>query len=113
MHCRRHAAQLGKLFNEFKAHNFQILMILGDSQTHARQYADSLHLPFPVLADPGRKVYHRYGLDKVVNIIQRTASVVVDCSGKIRYFRAATNPFVWLKESGEVLDIVKSYASTC
>ena len=86
-------------------------MILGDSLEKTRRYVDSLHLPFPVLADPERSIYHRYGLEKAMVFIQRTASVVIDRNGVIRYIKSTTNPMVWLQESQELLGFVKSIAN--
>jgi peroxiredoxin len=85
---------------------------LGDSLEKARRYVDSLHLPFPVLADPERNVYHQYGLEKAMIVIQRTASVVVDRDGVIRYLKTATNPMLWLQESQELLSFVKSMSTS-
>jgi peroxiredoxin len=112
MQCRSHSAQLGRSFNEFQAANCEVLLILGDSLEKSRRYVDSLHLPFPVLADPERKVYHQYGLEKAMIFIQRTASVVIDRNGVIRYIKSTTNPMVWLQESQELLAFVKSMANT-
>ena len=81
-------------------------MILGDDPEHARQYAELLKLPFPVLADPDRAIYHRYGLDKALFVIQRTASLVVDRGGVIRYIKRAANPMVWLQDCSELLEFV-------
>jgi len=111
MQCRNHSAQLGRLYKEFQAANCEILLILEDSLEKARRYVDSLHLPFSVLADPERNVYHQYGLEKAMIFIQRTASVVIDHKGVIRYLRSTTNPMVWLHESQELLDFVKSITS--
>ena len=111
MQCRNHAAQLGRLYNDFKAENCEILLILGDSLEKAKRYAEILHLPFPVLADPERSVYHQYGLEKVLLFIQRTASIVVDKRGVIRYLKSTTSPLVWLVESRELLSFVKSMAN--
>ena len=108
MQCRSHSSQLGRLYKEFQAANCEILLILGDSLEKAKRYTDILHLPFPVLADPERRVYHRYGLEKAMVFIQRTASVVMDRNGVIRYLKTATNPMVWLQESQELLSFVKS-----
>jgi peroxiredoxin len=110
MQCRSHATQLGRLYSDFKAANCEVLLILGEPVEKARRYAESLHLPFPVLADPGRNVYHQYGLEKALVFIQRTASVVIDQSGAIRYMKSTTNPMVWLQESRELLNNVKSIA---
>ncbi len=108
MQCRSHAAQLGRLYKEFQAHNCEILLILGEPVDKAKRYAESLHLPFPVLADPDRKVYHQYGLEKALVFIQRTASIVIDQAGTIRYIKTTTSPLVWLQESKELLSFVQS-----
>jgi hypothetical protein len=50
-------------------------------------------------------------MEKVSLVIQRTASVVVDRDGIIRYVRRATNPVAWLKESHELLGAVRGLGS--
>lgn len=107
MQCRSHAAQLGRQYSDFKAANFEVLVILGDTLDKAKKYTESLHLPFPVLADPKRGVYQQYGLNKTL-FIQRTASIIIDRSGIIRYIKTATNPMTWLQESREVLEFAKN-----
>jgi len=102
---------LGRLYKDFQTANCEILVILGEPVEKARRYAETLHLPFPVLADPDRSVYHRYGLEKAMIFIQRTASVVIDQSGTIRYLKTTTSPMVWLQESQELLNFVKSMAN--
>ena len=86
-------------------------MILGDSPERARQYAETLKTPFPVLSDPDRAVYQLFGLDKVAFVIQRTASVVVDLEGLIQYIKSSVNPMIWLQESRELLEFVKGMKS--
>jgi peroxiredoxin len=108
MQCRSHAAQLGRLYPEFKAAKCEILLLLGASLVKAQSYVEILRLPFPVLSDPDRHIYHLYGLEKDLIVIQRTASIVVDRNGIIRYIKKATNPMLWLQESRELLDFVKS-----
>ena len=108
MQCRVHAGQLGRLYNEFKAAHCEVLVILGDTLERAQNYTALLHLPFSVLSDPQRAVYHQYGLDKALFLIQRTASLVVDPSGVIQYLKQATNPMEWLKESQALLQFVKN-----
>jgi len=113
MQCRSHAAQLGRLYKDFKAANCEIVLILGDPVGKAKRYAESLHLPFPVLADPGRDVYHSYGLEKAMVFIQRTASIVIDECGVIQYIKTTTNPMVWLQDIAELLSNVQSMAKAC
>ena len=108
MQCRSHAAQLGRLYEEFKTAHAEVLVLLGDSLERARNYAASLHLPFPMLSDPQRLIYHQYGLEKTLVVIQRTASLVVDTSGIIRYIKSATNPMGWLIESQGLLQFVQN-----
>src|SRR5512143_1070105 len=112
MQCRAHVAQLGRLYKEFQAAGAEILVIVGDTPEHARKYAELLKSPFPVLADPARSIYHSYDLEKALLVIQRTASVVVDRQGVIRYIKSATNPMLWLQESGELLNFVVGLGKT-
>lgn len=107
MQCRTLAAQLGRLYSEIKAAQADVLLLLGDSPERARQYARSMKLPFPVLADEERAVYHQFDLEKAYLVIQRTASVIVDRAGIIRYMKRVTNSMIWLQESRELVDAVK------
>ena len=87
-----------------------MLVILGESPERAQRYGTALHAPFPILADPTLAVYHLFGLEKSFLVMQRTASVVVDRTGMIRYIRRATNPITWLQESRELLQTVQRLA---
>lgn len=107
MQCRAHVAQLGRMYKDFQTAAADVLVILGDTPERARRYAEALKTPFPVLADPDREVYRRFGLEKALLVIQRTASVVVDRQGVIRYIKRATNPMTWLQESRELLDVIR------
>ncbi len=113
MQCRSHAAQLGRIYEELKQKNIEVLLILGASIEKAEQYSISLHLPFPVLADPERSVYHQYGLEKTMIVIQRTASIIVDCNGIIQYSKTTSSPMIWLQEAREVQDFTRSMVATC
>ena len=107
MQCRTHVAQLGRMNNEFVKAGAQILIILGDTLERAHRYAESLKAPFPVLADPERSVYHRFELEKNFIGLQRTASVIVDQNGVIRYIKRSVNPMIWLQETKELLEAVQ------
>jgi peroxiredoxin len=103
---------LGRLYKDFQAAGAEILVILGGTPEHVRKYAELLNTPFPVLADPDRSTYQSYDLDKAFIVIQRTASVVVDRQGVIQYIKRATNPMLWLQESGELLSFVVGLGTT-
>ncbi len=98
---------MGRLNVDFQAANSQVVVILGDTLERARSYRESLHLPFPVLSDPQRTVYHQYGLGKALRLIQRTASIVIDQTGTIRYLVNSTDPTRWLSESRKVLEAAR------
>lgn len=85
----------------------EVLVILGGRQKLAARYARMLDLPFPVLADRDRQVYQLFDLSKAVLVIQRTASVVIDRDGVIRYLKRTTNPLVWLQEGPQLLEFVR------
>ena len=108
MQCRSYSAQLGRHNEEFKAANSQVLIILGDPIDYAVKYAELLKLPFPVLADPKRDVYHLYGLQKAAFMLQRTATILLDKEGVICYEKRVTNPLTWLQENIELLQAVKA-----
>jgi peroxiredoxin len=108
MQCRQHVSQLAKLTPQFQAAGAEIVVILGENLERARRYAQILHTPFPILSDPQREVYHRYGLEKAMIIIQQTASLVIDRQGIVRYLKSVTNPMPWLQETQVVLDFVKT-----
>jgi thioredoxin-dependent peroxiredoxin len=108
MQCRYHVGQLGRLYPQFQSAGAEILVILGGKSEQAKAYAESLHTPFPVLADPDREVYEKFGLEKAMFVIQRTASVIVDRHGIVRYIRRVTNPMAWLQESKELIETAKT-----
>jgi alkyl hydroperoxide reductase subunit AhpC len=107
--CRFHVGQLGRYNDEFNKAGFQTLVILGESLERAISYRDSLKVPFPILADPERGVYHRFEMTKNFIGLQRTASLVIDEDGEIRYLKRVYNPMTWLQESQEIVQVVRNW----
>lgn len=108
MQCRAHVAQLGRMYPQFQEAGAEIVVILGDSLDRAGEYARTVHAPFPILSDPERKVYYIYELEKYFRLIQRTASLVIDKDGIVRYLKRTTLPGVWLQESREIFGFADS-----
>ena len=106
--CRTHVAQLGRMYEQFKEAGTEVIVILGEGMEKAREYADGVGLPFPILCDPDRAVYSLYELEKYFLLFQRTASLVVDKDGIVRYLKRTTVPHVWLQESRELLGFILS-----
>lgn len=106
--CRTHVTQLGRMYEQFREAGAEIIVILGEDVEKAREYAESINLPFPILSDPNRDVYHLYELEKYFLLFQRTASLVVDKDGLVRYLKRTTVPNVWLQETRELYGFVDS-----
>ncbi|MBN8656429.1 MAG: peroxiredoxin family protein [Anaerolineae bacterium] len=106
--CRTHVAQLGRMYEQFKEAGTEVIVILGEGMEKAKEYADGIGLPFPILCDPDRAVYNLYELEKYFLLFQRTASLVVDKTGIVRYLKRTTVPNVWLQESRELLGFILS-----
>jgi peroxiredoxin len=106
--CRTHVAHLGRMYNQFREAGTEVIVILGEGLEKAREYVEGIGLPFPILCDPDRAVYHLYELEKYFLLFQRTASLVVDTDGIVRYLKRTTVPNVWMQESRELLGFVLS-----
>jgi len=100
---------LGRSNDEFVKAGFQVLVILGGTLETAIRYRDLLKVPFPILADPERAIYHLYEMTKNFIGLQRTASIVIDENGVIRYLKRVYNPMTWLQESKEILQFVQEW----
>ncbi len=109
MQCRFHVGQLGRLSDEFAKAGFQILVVLGESLDQAKNYQNLLKVPFPILADPQREVYHRFEMTRNFIGLQRTASIILDEKGIIRYLKRVYNPMTWLQESQELEKVIYSW----
>ncbi len=96
---QRHVARLRQLYDRLHAAKMAVLVIGGGSCEDAIRLQQRLQLPFPVLADPERAVFGRYGLDKVLHVIQRSGTVLVDAQGVIRHLHRVTLPAEALDEA--------------
>ena len=93
---------------QFKDAGAEIIVILGDTMERAQEYVNIVNAPFPILSDPDREVYRMYELEKYFLLLQRTASLVIDHDGVVRYLKRTTLPGVWLQESREIFGFVDS-----
>ncbi|GAB4419596.1 MAG: hypothetical protein Kow002_07340 [Anaerolineales bacterium] len=96
------------MYTHLKESGAEVVVILGNSLEKAKEYVEIVKAPFPILADPEREVYHIYELEKYFFLIQRTASLVIDKEGVVRYLKRTTNPNVWIQETRELFGFVDS-----
>ena len=73
------------MYEQFRARETEVLIIGGGSRKGAERLSARLKLPFPVLVNPDRAVYRRYGLDKVLIALQRSGTFLIDKQGIVRY----------------------------
>jgi peroxiredoxin len=106
--CRTHVMQLGRMYEQFREAGAEIIAILGEDVEKTRAYANEINVPFPILSDSGRNIYTLYELEKYFLLFQRTASLVVDKNGLVRYLKRTTVPNVWLQETRELYGFVDS-----
>jgi peroxiredoxin len=78
--------------DELRASDTDILVIGGGSRALGALAARLLRAPFPVLVDPHRHVYTAYGFDRVIYLIQRSGTVLIDRQGIVRYVRGSADP---------------------
>ena len=92
MQCQNHVARLGQDYEKIQAMNAEVLVVGSGQPMQADRLAKSFNLPFPVLADPDRSVYHTYGLDRVRFFMQRSGNFIIDKDGALRHIHQVTNP---------------------
>src|SRR5688572_32916953 len=100
MQCRLHVAELRRIYEQLlQTRGIAALVIGGGSREGAAHLKTLYKLPFPVLADKDRSVYALYGLDKLLFVVQRSASFLIDTQGVVRYVRRASNPSASLNQA--------------
>jgi peroxiredoxin len=103
------------MYEQLQAWDTIVLVIGCGSRKDAERVSQSLKLPFPVLVDPDRALYRRYGLDKVLIAIQRSGTFLIDKQGILRYIHEATNPQASVDEAelmNEVRKLQTPYVSS-
>lgn len=99
MACRGHVRELGELYPDLQAQGVEVVVIGGGELQPAQKLAELYKLPFAVAGDSDRAVYHRYGLDKAMGVIQRSGSILVDQQGIVRYVQKAVLPSLKLDKA--------------
>ncbi len=92
MVCRNHVKELARLYPELQAQGVEVIVIGGGEQKVAERLVETFKLPFAVAGDKDRAVYHRYGLEKAMGVLQRSGSILLDRQGVVRYMQRATLP---------------------
>lgn len=103
--------QLAKQADEIARQGAELLVIAPGTQGDAAKLKEGLNLPFTVLADATGEVVSAYGVPRsLFGLIQRSASIVIDRDGVIRYLRRGINPAQSMVEA-EFMDALRSVAA--
>lgn len=86
------------MHDELQSHSVQVFAIGAAPTAKAAHIAEVFKSPFPVLADPSRSAYLSYGFSKVLGLIQKSGTVLVDRGGVIRYLNRVAKPQNSLKK---------------
>jgi peroxiredoxin len=87
-----HAVQLGLASPRLAALDTALLIVVPGPPEQARKIAKLIRASFPVLADPGRKVFRSFGLGRRLLVIQQSGSALVGRDGTLTYMRRSTTP---------------------
>ncbi len=97
-------------YSAFRARGAEIVCVAPHSLTETSRLAAELRLPFPVLADPGHRVFDAYGVHRrLLSLGQRPAVYVVDHNGRIRYAHVGRQQWE-IPPSSRVLAVLDSLA---
>jgi alkyl hydroperoxide reductase subunit AhpC len=58
----------------------------------AAAVASVLRIRYPVIGDPKRQLYDRFGYRRVLAVLQESGSIVVDARGIVRLVHRGANP---------------------
>ena len=83
--CTKEACAFRDGFSELKAWGIVVLGCSIDAADKHRGFAQKYNLPFPLLADPGKKIAKAYGADNGIPILglDRRVTYVIDEDGRI------------------------------
>ncbi|MEW6156265.1 MAG: thioredoxin-dependent thiol peroxidase [Verrucomicrobiota bacterium] len=102
--CTREACVLRDAFEALRQHNVAIVGVSTDTRESHRKFAAKFKLPFPLLADPDRKLVHSYGVWGEKQFMGRKfmgthrISFLIDPEGRIRKIWPKVKPETHARE---------------
>lgn len=84
--------QLAHQAEFLRAQGVSVAVVGPGSQDDARHLAERVPPTFAVIADPERRVYAAWGLERRWGVIQQSGTAVIDEHGVVRHLTRATGP---------------------
>jgi peroxiredoxin Q/BCP len=103
--CTMESCSFRDNYSAFQAEGAQIIGISTDSSASHKIFADTHHLPYPLLSDVKGLVSKQYGVKKTFGFLPGRASFVVDHNGIVRH--ALSSQFQIQRHVDETLKEVK------
>jgi peroxiredoxin Q/BCP len=91
--CTRQLCSLRDHWADYMDTNASIVGVSPGTIEEHRKFAESHHLPLPLLADPGRRITELFGKHWILPIFMTRAVVVIDAGGVIRVRRVMIRAF--------------------
>jgi peroxiredoxin Q/BCP len=82
--CTAQACAFRDRFDGIQASGRQIVGVSPQSAATHRRFAEQFGVPFPMLADPGKRVIRAYGVDGPLGFGVRRATFLIGADGVIR-----------------------------
>lgn len=103
--CTKQMCQYRDQFEEFQGVEAVLLGISPQSVEKHTEWIAAKHFPFPLLADPDKRVIEAYGVKGFGPIPVKRSTFVIDTEGVVRHRRSASLGMTWDKP-GELARIV-------
>lgn len=82
--CSREACSFRDNYGKFAKSGAAVLGVSSDGENAHRDFAESNHLPFPLLADAGGKVRSLWDVPRTMGLFPGRVTYVLDASGVVR-----------------------------
>jgi thioredoxin-dependent peroxiredoxin len=105
--CTKQMCQYRDAFEEFEGVEAVLFGISPQDVDSHERWIEKRHFPFPLLADPDKKVIDAYGVRGFGPIAVKRSTFVIDKDGIVRHRRSASLGMSWDKP-GQLAEIVRS-----
>ena len=101
--CTKEACSFRDGHAALQAAGAVVLGVSGDDVASKKAFAEKYHLPFSILADPGKKIIEAYGVKMALIGMARRVTFIIDKAGIIRHVVTDVNTAAADKQVLELL----------
>ncbi len=108
--CTRQACLFRDNYSELGQYDAVIIGISNNTDESHRKFRDKYRLPFPLIADPGKKLIELYEAKGLLGLLTARVTYVIDKAGVIR--RVLRHDFAVGRHWPETLDALSALKNT-